>query len=115
MKSGDYSEPHDDAYHREEYARIVDPQFVCRTFRSRPALIRKGLVNGHREIKDYHGEPYNAEVFDLVEGVWDHEHCSVCYFTILDGQTYWENRGRITLLCDACHEAFMRTRRDSSP
>lgn len=56
---------------------------------------------------DYRGQPYDQSEFDLVEGRWDHEHCGICWFTITDGFTYWENADRIKLLCDACHEALV--------
>jgi hypothetical protein len=106
MKSGDYSLSRDDEYYREAFSGIRDRNFEQRTFSLRPALVAKEQVNGHRMWRDYHGEPYDTSKFDLVEGMWDHEHCSVCSFTIKDGCTYWENAERIKLLCDACHEAF---------
>jgi hypothetical protein len=105
MKSGDLSASNDACF-REAFAGIRDPNFVQRTFLTRPALIAKEPVNGHRMSKDYHGGPYDQSKFDLVEGVWDHDHCSVCWFKIRDGHTYWENGRRIKLLCDACHEVF---------
>ncbi len=108
MESGDYSVARDDEYHRKEFAEIHDRQFVQRTFASHSALMAKELMNNHRVLSDYHGEPYDTSKFDLVEGGWDHEHCSVCFFTIKDGHTYWENGGRIKLLCDACYETFAR-------
>ncbi|MGA2177012.1 MAG: hypothetical protein ABSH38_18715 [Verrucomicrobiota bacterium] len=108
MKSGDYSISRDDEYYRKAFAQIRDRHFEQRTFSSRPALVAKEPLNGHRMWKDYHGEQYDKSEFDLVEGMWDHEHCSVCWFTIKDGYTYWENDRRIKLLCDACHEAFTR-------
>lgn len=55
---------------------------------------------------DYHGGPYDASKYDLIEGIRDHEHCAVCWFKIKGGPTYWENQKRIKLLCDACHEAL---------
>jgi len=113
MKSGDFSTPRDDAYYRQEFAKIADAHFECRTFSTRPALVSKDLVNGHRVTKDYHGEPYDLAAFDLVGRAWDHEHCSVCYFSIRNGHSYWENGKRIVLLCDACFEAFQK--RNNSP
>jgi|SRR5215831_11276484 len=108
MKSGDYSKPRNDEATTKAFAEIRDRQFEQRTFSTRPALVAKQLVNGHRMTRDYHGEPYDAAAFDLVEGMWDHEHCSVCWFKIKDGYTYWENQKRIILLCDACYEAFTK-------
>jgi hypothetical protein len=104
MKSGDFSISRADDYYRKAFSEIRDRHFEQRTFTSRPALVAKEPVNGHRSWKDYHGEPYDASKFDLVEGMWDHEHCCICWFKIKDGHTYWENTKRINLLCDACYE-----------
>lgn len=106
MKSGDFTVYRNDACERRDFSNITDPHFTQATFTSRPALVGKKLVNGHREIKDYHGGPYDKNAFELTQGTWDHEHCSICYFTIREGHTYWENGGRIILLCDACYEAY---------
>jgi hypothetical protein len=108
MKSGDYSISRDGEYHRKHLAEITDRAFVQRTFSSHAALVAKQPVNGHRMWTDYRGQPYDKSEFDLVDGMWDHEHCSICWFTIKDGFTYWENTNRITLLCDACCEAFTK-------
>jgi len=108
MKSGDYMVSRDTDYYRKAFSEISDHNFIQRTFSSHPALVAKEPVNGHRMWKDYHGEPYDTSRFDLVEGKWDHEHCSVCWFTIEEGHTYWENEKRIKLLCDACYEAFAK-------
>jgi hypothetical protein len=110
MKSGDYSTSRDDEYYRKEFAAIKDRRFQQRTFSARPALVAKESVNGHRMWKDYHGEPYDSNLFDLVEGMWDHDHCGICWFRITDGFTYRESDGRIKLLCDACYEAFSQSK-----
>jgi hypothetical protein len=108
MKSGDYSISRDDKYHSDEFAEIADREFVQRTFTTHAALLAKERLNGCTVYSDYHGEPYDNSKFDLVEGGWDHEHCSICFFTIKDGHTYWQNTNRIELLCDPCHEAMLR-------
>jgi hypothetical protein len=108
MKSGDFSISRDDDYYRKEFAGIADRAFVQRTFASRSALVAKKPVNGHRMWADYHGQAYDESAFDLVEGMWDHDHCDLCWFTITDGFTYWENSNRIKRLCDACYEAFTK-------
>lgn len=109
MKSGDYSISRDDEYYRKHLAEISDRAFVQSRFSSHAALVAKRPVNGHRMWTDDRGEPYDKSEFDLVEGMWNHEHCSICWFTIKDGFTYRENTNRITLLCDACYEAFTKT------
>ena len=108
MKSGDHSIPRDTDSYRKQFAEIRDRNFVQRTVASHPALVAKEPVNGHRMWQDYHGEPYDAAKFDLVEGMWNHDHCSICWFTIKDGYTYWENEKRIKLLCDSCYEALTK-------
>ena len=108
MKSGDYSISRDDECFLKAFAEILNRHFEQRTFSARPALVAKEPVNGHRLWQDYHGEPYDKSKFNLVENMWDHEHCSICSFTIKAGHTYWEDDRRITLLCDACHQAFTK-------
>jgi hypothetical protein len=56
--------------------------------------------------KEFKGEAFDEAEFTKVEGYWDHEHCSVCWFDIEDGYTFWSNKGGVTLLCDECHAAF---------
>jgi hypothetical protein len=107
MKSGDNSNFHNEQF-RKALLAIMDRRFEQRTFSLRPALVTKEPVNGQRMWKEYHGERYDNSKFDLVEGMWGHEHCSVCWFSITDGYTYWENHKRIKLLCDACHQALMQ-------
>jgi len=108
LKSGDYSVIRDNENFRKAFAEIRNRHFEQRAFSSRPALVAKEPAEGLRMWKDFHGEPYDGSKFELVEGMWDHDHCSVCWFSIKDGYTYWEDDNRVKLLCDACHEAFMR-------
>ena len=109
MKSGDFSVSRDGDYYRKQLAEITDRAFVQRTFTAHAALVAKKPVNGNRMWTDYHGQAYDESECDLVEGMWDHDHCQICWFRITDGFTYWENSKRINLLCDVCHEAFMNT------
>jgi hypothetical protein len=108
MKSGDYSISHDEKYYRKEFSEISDRNFEQRTFSPRPALRAKEPVDGPRMWQDYLGQTYDKSKFELVEGMWDHEHCSVCWFTIKEGYTYWENADRKERLCDLCYEALTK-------
>jgi hypothetical protein len=101
MKSGDYTDPRDSEYYRKAFSEIQDRLFEQLTFWQRPALVSKDK----RLITEYKGQPYNKEEFDLVEGMWEHEHCEVCWFKIMPGHTYWKN-SRMQL-CDACYEALL--------
>jgi hypothetical protein len=103
MKSGDFCISRDDEYHRKEFGEIEDREFMQHTFSSTPALV----ANDGHTWQEYTGQAFDSSKFHIVEGMWDHEHCSVCFFTIKDGYTYWENRNRIKILCDACHEAML--------
>ena len=107
MKSGDFSLSRDRAFFGEELSEIQGRTYEMKTFSPHAALLAKELQNGHRAWRDYHGEPFDSAKYELVEGMWDHEHCSVCLFSIQTGHTYWESEGRIIQLCDACYEAFV--------
>jgi len=109
MKSGDYSVSRTGEEMAGAFAAIRDRHFEQRTFSARPALVARQLINGHRQSKDYHGGPYDASLYDMVPGMWDHDHCSVCFFRIEEGFTYWENHRRIILLCNACYEVFTKS------
>jgi len=108
MKSGDFSISRDDEYHGKSFSEIKDKAFEQRIFSTHAALVSRDLVNGHRMWKEYDGGPFDESKFELAAGMWDHEHCSVCFFAIKDGFTYWRNAGEVELLCDACYEAFSR-------
>jgi hypothetical protein len=108
MKSGDFSISRDDAYYGKAFSEVKNHPYRQRTFSARAALVAKETVNGRRIWKNYDGGSYDPTQFELVEGMWDHEHCSICFFTITEGFTYWESDSRIKLLCDACHEAFLK-------
>jgi hypothetical protein len=103
-RSGDSSIDRKDEYYREEFEGISDREFSQSTFRACPALVSKVLMNGQRMWKPYYGGEFDRNQFDIVEGMWDHEHCSVCNFKITGGYSYWENKNRIKLLCDECHD-----------
>jgi hypothetical protein len=60
-------------------------------------------------VAPYHGGPYNEEEYELVENLWDHEHCGVCHFSIEEGHSYWED-GEGAILCDACHDHYVADR-----
>jgi hypothetical protein len=107
MRTGDPKLNRNDAYYNSRFAEIVDKIFTLETFHPYPALVSKVPVNGHRMWKPYYGGDYDKEQYDPVEGMWDHEHCSLCDFKIEDGHSYWTNGNRVRLLCDECHDFFI--------
>ena len=60
---------------------------------------------GHRVAILYEGGGYDADRFSLIEGGWDHEHCSRCQATIEPMTLCWVTEsGPYILLCSDCHE-----------
>jgi len=107
MRSGDPAINRNDASYRSRFTEIVDKHFTKETDHAYPALVSKVPVNGHRLWKPYDGGDYDKEQFDIVHGVRDQEHCSICDFKIRDEHTCWTNENRACLLCDECHDVFM--------
>jgi hypothetical protein len=88
------------------WAAIQRSRFVPATFHSYPCLVMIEPVTpeGGALWTPYHGEPYDPAVYKLVEGGWDHEHCSVCWAKISDGDRYWKSDGPDEIeLCPDCH------------
>ncbi len=79
--------------------------FTSRVFTRKPAMVKKEPVNGHRMWTEYDPTRFSEEEYDLVPGMWDHEHCAICFAKIQEGDTYWQNSRR-QILCPSCHEKF---------
>jgi hypothetical protein len=105
-RSGGRTIDRNDEYYRRTWEETIDKTFSKTIFLPYPALVRKELVNGHRDWKPYYGGNYDKEKYELVKDMWDHEHCSICNFKITEGTTYWHNEGRIRLLCDECYDYY---------
>lgn len=108
MRSGDSSIDRNHDYYRIRYDEILDKVFVKKLFNPFPALVSRFPVNGHRMWKPYYGGDYDKNEYDLIDGMWDHEHCSICDFKIIDGHTYWTNANLVRLLCDECYKYFTK-------
>src|ERR1700722_17646613 len=105
MKSGEPNYDRNEPAVTEAFSRIKNRDFIQIEFHPKAALVKREPMNGLRMWKEYKGEPFDEAEFTKVEGYWDHEHCSVCWFDIEDGHTYWSNKGGVTLLCDECYQA----------
>ncbi len=98
-----------DEYYKQTWEEIIDKDFAKTVFIPYPALVCKKPVNGHRNFLPYYGGQFDQEKYDLIDDMWDHEHCSVCNYKIKEGDTYWFNKGRIRLLCDECYIYYKKS------
>ena len=105
-RSGDPAIDRNAAYYRRTWKETIDKTFRQTVFHPCPALVQKELVNGHRMWQPYEDGDYDKAKYDVVEDMWDHEHCSICNFRIIAGHTYWLNERRVRLLCDECYDHF---------
>ena len=122
MKSGydKYDGIWGNEYYDDQFGEISDRAFTQKTFVPSAALVSIGAVspeelpehNKARFYEDgtaqvpYEGQPYDPAKFRLVSVKWEHEHCAVCCFDIMEHHTFWQNsRGQI--LCDACHGHYV--------
>jgi|GEM_PF-3913907 len=75
---------------RDALGTAPERDFTRRSFVCAPAMVKKELVNGHRTWSPYDPSKFSKEEYDLVEGMWDHEHCAVCWQKIQAGDPYWQ-------------------------
>ena len=108
-RSGNPTVDRKNEYYRRVWEETIDKTFSRAVFIPYPALVRRELVNGHRNWEPYYGGEYNKEKYDLVKDMWDHEHCSICNFKITTGKTYWFNKNHIRLLCDECYDYYKKS------
>ena len=86
----------------DEWATFRRCRFELRTFHPYSCL---SATDGGWWIP-YRGQPFDPAAWELVEGMWDHEHCDVCHSRIVDGDAYWTNgheAGGHVDLCEECH------------
>ena len=89
---------------RLEFDSIDDKEFRQIVFHSPSTLVNK--MEGSSQA--YTGGEYDKEKFEVVDGMWDHEHCDICGFSIDENYTCWVNTDRVNILCDECHDHFVQ-------
>jgi hypothetical protein len=108
MRSGDPSTMDYNYFSvRLEFDSIDDKKFRQIVLHSLPDLVNK--KDG--SWKPYTEGEYDEEKFEIVDGMWDHEHCDICNFSIGEDYTYWVNSDS-NILCDECHDHFVQYNRD---
>jgi hypothetical protein len=104
------STPDADYNHQEWRDALGDTparDFRRRIFSCSPAMVKKQPVNGHRMWTEYDPATFSDAEYDIVPGMWDHEHCSVCGEKIQEGDTFWQNSQKL-ILCLTCYAKFQK-------
>ena len=107
-RSGDPTIDRNHDYYKRTWDEIIDKKFVQTVFVPYPALVNKEPVNGWRRWGPYDGGQYDHHKYEVVKGMWDHEHCCICNFRIREGHSYWFNEGQVRLLCDECYQYYRK-------
>jgi hypothetical protein len=79
--------------------------FTSHVFIPKAAMVSKQPVNGHRMWTEYDATKFTEEEYEIVPGMWDHEHCAICFADIREGDTYFQNSQR-RILCPDCRAKF---------
>lgn len=93
----------------DELAQFRRCRFVRRVFAPYASLRSVqplGDGEGWHVSRPYHGEAFNPEEFELVEGGWDHEHCNLCGARIEGGDAYWPNEEKAGGHVDLCQKCY---------
>jgi len=89
---------------RRKLERIRSSTWQFAVWQRRSALVARA---GNR-MRLYTGQSYDPAEYELVEGVWDHDHCEICMATISNDNYKDEIRDACTngrdWLCRACYE-----------
>ncbi len=103
MASDDYN----DQYWRDALGESPARDFKHQIFACRSAMVKKKPVNGHRMWTEFDPTTFSDAEYDIVPGMWDHEHCCVCWDSIKQNDSYFENSQK-RILCPNCYEAFTK-------
>ncbi len=78
-----------------------------RRWKPRPALVdREG-----RTATPYGGQPFDPAKTELVEGAWDHDHCEICGWKLMEVDDPARAFGYVSpnedWICTECHDQFL--------
>jgi hypothetical protein len=107
MRSGDKELDRSEEWLRLNYEDLSDDKFAKGIFKTINALELIERPNNNKICTAYHGGRYDKGKYKLVKEMWDHEHCSICYYTILPGYSYWVSANKKEFLCDECHDFYI--------
>lgn len=98
-------EPWESEYIKEMVVRIQNEHFVKQCWKRRDALI---LKDGTRATP-FDGQEYDPNVFVLVRGFWDHDHCAICNWRLYECEDREHNIGYFNgtdWVCTECYNLF---------
>lgn len=104
---------HGDKWQRTD---IENEIAVCRTrswrrerWRPRPALIHR--IGGGTSL--FHGQTFDPTKTDLVPNGWNHDHCAICWWTLIESDDEQRAFGYIDeigeWICSECYSQFIET------
>lgn len=70
-------------------------------------MVKKESVNGHRMWTEYDPDTFSEAEYEIVPGMWDHEHCAICWKRVQEGDPFWQNSEK-HILCPSCHARFQK-------
>ncbi len=79
--------------------------FERMVFSREPAIVKRERENGLRMWTKYDPTTFTEKEYEIVPGMWDHEHCSVCWHKVSEGEPFWQNSQK-HILCVSCYAAF---------
>jgi hypothetical protein len=90
---------------QEREKRARQKQYTRQPYSTEDILIaRESNEAGLFASQPYHGETFDESRFRVVRGGWDHDHCYVCFATILPGDEWWVvDSGDEVGLCQKCY------------
>ena len=108
MRSGDPSRmDYNKSFSQLECDELYVKEFRQIVFHPLPALVHKNKGG----FRAYTGGEYDEEEYDVIDGMWDHEHCDICNFSIEEDYTYWVNSDN-NILCDECYDHLVQYSKD---
>ena len=113
MSTQPTEEESDEKQWRDALGNSPARDFTLQIFSCKPAMVKKEPVNGHRMWTQYDSSKFSEKEYEIVPGMWDHEHCSICWMKISEGDPFWQNSAK-HILCPSCHAKFEK-RANKSP
>jgi hypothetical protein len=105
MGSGAQNDKRDDGLWWDGLGDSPARDFVRKEFACSAAMVKRTPEHGRRMWTKYDADNFSDAEYEIVPGLWDHEHCTVCWLKIQKGDAFWQN-SEDHVLCEGCYELF---------